>query len=152
VTDEMLDLCERFFDAVTRRDLDAVREIYAPDAVIWNNFTNRQQTVEENLRTLAWATSSIDGFRYEDVRRYATETGFVEQHVLRGAAPAGTDLDVPACIVCTVRDGRITRLDEYVDSAHIAPLFAERRARERDRPRDRPWLIAVRARGARRAL
>jgi ketosteroid isomerase-like protein len=31
---------------------------------------------------------------------------------------------VPACIVCTVTNGRITRLDEYLDSAHVAPLLS----------------------------
>jgi ketosteroid isomerase-like protein len=48
----------------------------------------------------------------------------VQQHVLRGVAPNGTALEIPACIVCTVRDGRIVRLEEYLDSAHTAPLTA----------------------------
>jgi len=30
---------------------------------------------------------------------------------------------VPACLVVRVRDGLITRLDEYLDSGQIAPLF-----------------------------
>jgi ketosteroid isomerase-like protein len=123
----MLDLCDRFFAAVAAGDLDAVRSIYAPDAVIWHNNDDAEQTVEENLRVLRWATSRIAGFRYEDVRRSATATGFMEQHTLRGQAPNGDELRVPACIVCTVRDGRITRLDEYLDSAQIAPLTAPAR-------------------------
>jgi ketosteroid isomerase-like protein len=31
---------------------------------------------------------------------------------------------VPACVVCTVKNGRITRLDEYLDTAQLAPLSA----------------------------
>jgi ketosteroid isomerase-like protein len=118
----MLDLCERFFAAVTAGDLDAVRSIYAPDAVIWHNNDDAEQGVEENLRVLRWATSRISGFRYEDVRRMVTASGFMEQHTLRGQAPNGEELRLPACIVCTVRDSRITRLDEYFDSAQIAAL------------------------------
>jgi ketosteroid isomerase-like protein len=120
----MLDLCERFFAAVTAGDLDAVRTIYADDAVIWHNNDDAEQNVDENLRVLRWATSRIAGFRYEDVRRTATADGFIEQHVLRGTAPNGAELRVPACIVCTVADGRIMRLDEYFDSAQIAALIA----------------------------
>ncbi len=120
----MLELCERFFAAVAASDLDAVRAIYAPDAVIWHNNDGAEQSDDENLRVLRWATSRIAGFRYEDVRRSATSDGFIEQHVLRGTAPNGEELLVPACIVCTVVDGRITRLDEYFDSAQIAALTA----------------------------
>lgn len=120
----MLDLCERFFAAVAAGDLDAVRSIYAPDAVIWHNNDQAEQSVEANLRVLRWATSRIAGFRYDEVRRAVTPEGFMEQHVLCGTAPNGEELRVPACIVCTVRDGRITRLDEYLDSAQIAALTA----------------------------
>lgn len=123
----MLDLCERFFIAVAAGDLDAVRSMYAPDAVVWHNYDGVEQNVEENLRVLRWATSHIAGFRYEEVRRTATATGFMEQHVLRGTAPNGEELRVPACIVCTVRDGQIMRLDEYLDSAQIAALTASAR-------------------------
>ena len=29
---------------------------------------------------------------------------------------------MPTCMNVTVRDGRVTRLDEYLDSAHLQPL------------------------------
>jgi ketosteroid isomerase-like protein len=112
---------------VREGDLDGVRAMYAPDAVVWHNTDGVEQSVEENLRVLRWATSRIAGFRYEDVRRTATAGGFIEQHVLRGTAPSGEELRVPACIVCTVHDGRIARLDEYFDSAQIAALVTLRR-------------------------
>jgi ketosteroid isomerase-like protein len=31
---------------------------------------------------------------------------------------------MPACVVCTVEDGVIVSLDEYLDSAHTKPLVA----------------------------
>jgi ketosteroid isomerase-like protein len=47
--------------------------------------------------------------------------GFVQQHVLRGTRKHdGERLALPACIVCAVKDGKITRLDEYFDSARVA--------------------------------
>ena len=119
----MLALAERFMTAVAGGDLRTVREIYADDAVIWHNNDRSCQGVEENLRVLEWMHRNVAGVRYEEVIRLATDTGFVEQHVLRGRTLMGAELDVPACLVCTVVDGRITRLEEYLDSAHLASLL-----------------------------
>lgn len=122
-SDEMRELAGRFFAAVVAGDIDRVRAMYAPDAVIWHAYTNEEQSVEENLRTLAAVAKYVKGFGYDDVRCAATESGFVEQHVTRGVAPNGAAFTIPACIVCTVVDWRITRLDEYFDSAAAAPLL-----------------------------
>ena len=47
--------------------------------------------------------------------------GFVQQHVLRGTRKHdGARLALPAYVVCAVKDGKITRLDEYFDSARVA--------------------------------
>jgi ketosteroid isomerase-like protein len=124
-SEAMLVLAARFFDAVAAGDIDTVRAIYAPDALIWHNYDGKTQDAETNLRTLAVVARVIRGLRYEDVRRTVTSSGFVQQHVLRGIAPNGAELNVPACIVCTVVEGRITRLDEYFDSAHLAPLLSQ---------------------------
>jgi ketosteroid isomerase-like protein len=117
-----LDLCDQLFSAIMRGDIDAVRAIYSPDAVIWHNNDQIEETPDRNLRVLGWVTKNIKDLRYEEMRRHETPSGFVQQHVLRGIAPNGTALEVPACIVCEVKDGRITRLDEYLDSAHTAAL------------------------------
>ena len=69
--------------------------------------------------TAAVATRAIEAngpLRYEAVRLAPVPGGFVQQHVVRGRA-----LVLPAVVVCQVRDGRITRLDEYFDSAQLAP-------------------------------
>jgi ketosteroid isomerase-like protein len=122
-SENMLALAERFMTAVATGDIRTVREIYADDAVIWHNNDRSSQGVEENLRVLEWMQRNVADLRYEEVQRLATETGFVEQHVLRGRTLMGAELEVPACLICTVVDGRITRLEEYLDSAHLAPLF-----------------------------
>ena len=119
---EIHELADRFFAAIPKGDLETVKAIYAPDARIWHNNDQTTQNVEQNLAVLGWVTKNIAHLRYEDVRRQATPSGFVQQHVLRGTAPGGAPLEVPACILCTVANGRITRLDEYLDSAHVAAL------------------------------
>jgi ketosteroid isomerase-like protein len=119
---ESLEVAEKLFAAIPRGDLEAVRAIYAPNAEIWHNHDGVTQDVAANLRVLDWVVRNISGLRYEDVRRQATPTGFVQQHVLRGTAPSGKSLELPACIVCRVEGGRITRLDEYLDSAQLGAL------------------------------
>jgi len=117
-------VAERLFAAITAGDIAAVRALYAPDAVIWHNHDGIRQTPEENLTVLAWVTRHIIDLRYEEVRRQPTRDGFVQQHVLRGKTTDGKDIAIPACLVCTVVDGRITRLDEYFDSAHLVALVS----------------------------
>ena len=121
--DEMRNLATRFFDAVVAGNIDDVRSMYAPDAVIWHAHTNAEQAVEDNLRTLDAIAKHVKGFGYDDKRCVATETGFIEQHITRGIAPNGMAFSIPSCIVCTVVEGRITRLDEYFDSVAAAALL-----------------------------
>lgn len=120
-----LQVAERLFAAIMAGKVDEVRNVYAPDAVIWHNNDNSSQTVDQNLAVLGWVVTHIKNLRYEEVRRQATDTGFVQQHVLRGIAPNGQVLEIAACIVCVVHNGRITRLDEYLDSAQLKPLFGK---------------------------
>jgi ketosteroid isomerase-like protein len=46
--------------------------------------------------------------------------------VLRGTVGDGVPVEIPACLVATIRDGRITRLDEYLDSKHTKVLLSHR--------------------------
>lgn len=113
---------DRFFSAVTSGDIDAARACYAPDAIIWHNTDSVVQSVDANLRILAWIAQHVRDFRYEDVRFHATPTGFIEQHLTCGTGPGGTPFAIPACLVCTIVEGRVTRVDEYIDSAQAAAI------------------------------
>lgn len=119
---DTLALRDRFFAAVTAGDIDGVRACYAPGAVIWHNYDDLSQSVDENLRVLGWIAQNVKDFRYEDVRCQATATGFVEQHITCGTSPGGAAFSIPACIVCTVVEGLIARLDEYLDSAQVGAI------------------------------
>lgn len=121
---DALEVAERLFAAIEAGDVGSVGALYADDAVIWHNTDGVEQAPAENLRVLGWLVRNCSDVRYTDVRRSTTGTGFVQQHVLRLTSPSGEALALPACIVVTVDGGtgRITRLDEYLDSAHVARL------------------------------
>jgi ketosteroid isomerase-like protein len=117
MAEDVFDVATRFFDAISAGDVDTVREVYAPDAVIWHNTDNIEKTREENLATLTWAIENVEGLRYEDVRRYRIDGGFVQQHTCRGLQRKnGKEMVLPAVVVCQVKGPNITRLDEYFDS------------------------------------
>jgi uncharacterized protein len=122
-TTTALELADRLFAAIAANDLDALRnDVYAPDVVVWHNNDNHEQRIDENLKVLNWLSRKVTNRRYEEVRRQATDTGFVEQHVLRGTAPNGNELEIPACLVVTVTGDRISRIDEYIDSAALGAM------------------------------
>ncbi len=124
MNEQSMQTAEKLFCAIENGDLDAIRDIYTPDTKIWHNNDGIAQTVEQNLAVLKWVISNIKGVKYTDVRRQPTPSGFVQQHVLRGRFK-DKEIALPACIVCTVEGGHITRLDEYLDSAQTA-VFASR--------------------------
>ncbi|MDR7170756.1 ketosteroid isomerase-like protein [Nocardia kruczakiae] len=118
----MDELADRFFAAVSAGDTAALTALYAPEARIWHNDTNTEETVADNLRVLRWLSRTVENLRYEDIRRYVLPDGFAQQHVVRGHLPGHGELEVPASLFVRVRDGHITRIDEYVDSAATQPL------------------------------
>jgi ketosteroid isomerase-like protein len=120
----MFDVADRLFAAIAAGDVDGVAACYAPDAVIWHNFDGVEQPAAANLEVLRWLVTHVSDIRYEIVRRIATDDGFVQQHVLHGRTRDGTPLRVPACLIVTVRDGHISRIDEYLDTAQLSPLIA----------------------------
>jgi ketosteroid isomerase-like protein len=117
-------IAKRLFAAIEAGDIAAVEKLYAPAIVIWHNYDGVEQSLSENLRTLRWLTRNATDLRYEEIRLQETPRGFVQQHVLRATGPGGVRLEIPACIVGTVNDGQITRIDEYLDSAHVRRLMA----------------------------
>jgi ketosteroid isomerase-like protein len=117
-----VEIAARLFGAIEAGDIEAVRQLYAPHCVVWHNNDGHEQPAEDNLRVLGWVVRNLRELRYEDVRRHETPTGFVQQHVLRAVGPGGQPVAIAACLVGRVENGRITRLDEYLDSAQLVPL------------------------------
>lgn len=124
---EHLALAERYIAALENGDVETVRGIYAPDAKLWHNNDETEQTVDQNLRVLAWLIRALPERRYRIVRREILPDGFFQQHVLEGVLADGQPFAMHACVVVQAKDGHITRLDEYLDPAAGAPLAAQAR-------------------------
>jgi ketosteroid isomerase-like protein len=122
------ELVAAFFAALEAGDIATLREIYAPDAVIWHNDDLIEQPVEENLKVLAGLHRVVSGLRYDVTRRVPAPDGVLQQHVLRGTLPNGADVELHAAMYLQVRDGHISRIEEYLDSGKRATIKAAREA------------------------
>jgi len=119
---DYVDFAKRFVAAIQDGDGEAVRAFYAPDAKLWHNTDNIEQTVDQNLKVLAWFVKTLPDRNYRVLRVEALPDGFVQQHVLEATLPNGERWAMDACVVVKVENGVITRLDEYLDSAKSAAL------------------------------
>ena len=121
---EILGFAERFVGAIQSGDVATVRACYAPDAKLWHNTDNIEQTVEQNMKVLDWFIRTLPDRNYRVLRREALKDGFLQQHVLEATLPDGTPGKMSACVVVQMKNGVITRLDEYLDSAEGKALRA----------------------------
>lgn len=121
-------LIDRFFAAIEAGDVDLVRALYTPDAVIWHNDDLLEQSVEDNLRVLGGLHRVLSDLSYEVVRRADVEDGVLQQHVLRGSLPDGSQVALHCAMYLRVRDGKVARIEEYLDSAQRTPIREAREA------------------------
>lgn len=120
-SDAMAALAKRFFDAIEDGDIDTMRASFAPDAVIWHNTDELEGDVDQTALVLTGMVARIGNRKYAERRVHVFDGGFVQQHALMGNRVSdGGAVRLPCAIICQVRDGKITRLDEYFDSAHVA--------------------------------
>ena len=115
-------LAVQFFTATANADSELMHSICSAD------FTGSQNggpamNVDALLAFSKAVVHAVDNFRYENVVRGATSTGFVEEHDVMCDFKDGSSLRMPVCVVATVVDGKITSVREYADSAAAKPLF-----------------------------
>jgi ketosteroid isomerase-like protein len=119
--DDIRMLATRFFDAIEQGDIEAMRSAFAEDAEIWHNTDEVVVTPDQTAATLRGMVSRISDRLYADRQLSVFPGGFVQQHVLTGRRTHdGAVVRLPCAIICQVRNLKITRLDEYFDSAHVA--------------------------------
>ena len=114
---------DEFIGAILEGDGDKVLSMYAEGATIWHNFDDLDQAPIDNAKTLRALHRLIPGFHYDAIRRTVLVDGFWQQHVLR-ATTADGELSIPAALRVYVRDGMITRLEEYLDPAPFTAAVA----------------------------
>lgn len=123
------DILSSFFDAIERGDLDTIASLYAEDLQVWHSNDGLTQGKADNLKTLRQLTR-IAARRYEILERIVAGDTVAQRHRLHLTSPDGARTwSGDAAIFFTLKDGRIARIDEYIDSdavRRLTELFARR--------------------------
>jgi len=118
-----LDVAKRLVEALDKQDVDAVADIFAADAGIWHctdGVTMSVADMQGSLRAIATvAKATVEQTGYRD-----TPDGFVLTAKSTYDLTNGESTSWHAAMLIQVNaEGRITRLDEYLDSAGTTPLL-----------------------------
>jgi ketosteroid isomerase-like protein len=116
-----LETVDRLVTAIETGAIEDYIALYAPDAVIWTCFDDRERDVAGSVAVIKWMLDNTTTRRYDISRRVAIDGGVLQQHVLRGTSKhRDREFAMPACLVVMVGDdGLITRVDEYLDPSAI---------------------------------
>lgn len=120
---ESRQVADRLKRALEALDVDALGELYADDAAIWHNFDEREQTPEQNLKAVRWMKRTLADFTVSDFRQDILDDGFVQYHVISGSDP---EISAPCLLRAWCAGGKITRIEEFTDSAAFGPLIPAR--------------------------
>lgn len=114
---ELRELCHDFLDAVERHDLDRVAELYAPGFTFWVNLTGSESSREQSLETLRAGHALHRRRTYDDRAIDTFDGGFLARYSVNVVTHGGKRASLWACIVAQCKDGKITHIDEYLDSS-----------------------------------
>ena len=119
--EDIREICNRFFDAYQDRRTDELAELYSDDVIIWHNCFGRDTTKEDNLKGSAAGYAMQRRRMYNDRQIDTFDGGFVIRYTLEGVQHSGFKGGLSVCIVGRCRDGKITRIDEYIDTGKFTP-------------------------------
>lgn len=113
-------IASAFFTAIERGDVKSLDKLYADDVAIWHNFSGKHMDKQSNIALLA-KLNSVGVAKYSVQEKHVIGDRLLRRHLLEIVTNSGQRITIPAAIFMTIRDGRITSIDEYIDSAHIVP-------------------------------
>jgi ketosteroid isomerase-like protein len=121
---EMDELANRLFEAIERKDIDTLKNVYSPDVVYWMNAMPGTKGLDAVLDLVGVFHQKVNDLHYEVESREFFSGGFVQRCKIAGTAASGQDFAVPLCLVIYVEEGRIKRLYEYIDIASMMPVLS----------------------------
>lgn len=122
----MNEIADRLFAAIERGDGPGLAALWSDDIVVWRQGGGRERDKARGLKVIEWFIAGTEDRRYEVLDRQLFDGGFLQQHTVHATTRAGAPLTFRACLIVRVgADGLISRIDEYLDPADLAPLMAE---------------------------
>ena len=113
----------RFTECLLEGDVEGVDALYHDDVVVWRNIDDRELSKRQVMKVVRFLADNLEGLAYNNIRVRPIQDGYVQQHILSGTAANGQEVNAHACLIVTLEDGRIRRLDEYLDGTQIQALM-----------------------------
>lgn len=107
--------------------LDPGSGLFADDAVTWHSFDEVEApTVVGTIESVRAIRGVVPDFRLDDVRTSPPADGLAwARYTVTGTLPDGAVFRAPAALAVHVDpSGRVSRIEEYIDTGQLAGLFA----------------------------
>ena len=112
-------LAHKLYDAMEVKDVDTFRSCFSSSAMVWHNYDDVEQPIEEAVTQLQGMLQFAPGLKYSD-RRYMNVTGgAVLQHVSHMSLANGQELVVPIIQRIYIENQLIERIEEYMDTTAL---------------------------------
>ena len=119
---EVTAVADEMFAAIERGDVKALAAMWSDDVLVWRLGGGRARDKPRALAVIDWFVASTTSRRYEVLDRQIFDGGFVQKHVVHAVTANDTPVTFRACLIVKVDDGRVLRIDEYLDSADLVAL------------------------------
>jgi ketosteroid isomerase-like protein len=116
------EMADKFFAALQAGDMASCEALFTDDAVVWSNWDQAEKPPSVALAAVAGLAQLQ--VHYEIIGRDVLDDICVQRHVAHVPLPGGQVASIPAINRMVCRDGRIARIDEYMDSAQMASVVA----------------------------
>jgi ketosteroid isomerase-like protein len=113
-------LCHTLLDALEQGDIAGVDACYAPDMTMWANISGQEMSRADNLAVLEEGRKMLRRRTYNDRVVNTFDDGFMAQYTVNAVGHDGSRRALWACLVAEVREGKITKLWDYLDSAKFS--------------------------------
>jgi ketosteroid isomerase-like protein len=114
---------DALLDTLRTHSTEGLAALASPDFVQWNTVDLQERSLDELARTLRWQRDQVPDVSVRVHKRLLTIEGAVLALQLQGATRGGEPYRVDACLVLTVEDGLLIRVDEYLNAAQVAVLL-----------------------------
>lgn len=116
---EIREVANRFFDAYQDQRIEEVADVISDDFVVWLGPFSKLSYREEWLKATVPSWKMHRRRTYNDRQIDVFDGGFVIRYSLNITDHAGNQTMRWICITALCRDGKIYRMDEYMDTKGI---------------------------------
>ena len=120
-----LDVVDQMLAALARYDTDGIRALSHPGLRRWLSVTEVEDDLETLLTTVERERTTVADATFTLRRRIDTVEGAVLLLAVDGTTTGGAAFHIPVCLVLTIRDGLVMRIDEFANLDGARALLRE---------------------------